>query len=85
MNLSYVITQAYSHFLHVMDDTKYVRSVFERYALEELNLPENEVPQFNRKVEIDDENEINSPEFDRFYIWYYLNYMAPLKEAAKKS
>ncbi len=75
MKLDLIIANAYGHFLYHYNSYEKSKPIFERYAKEELNLPEEELEGFMRKTIVEDENEINSAEFDRFYIWYYFNYM----------
>jgi signal transduction histidine kinase len=78
MNQAKMIADAYGHFLEVSDDEN-DRKVFFHFATEELNLPEKEAAAFSRKVMIENEGEINSPEFDQFYTWYYLNYVMEIQ------
>jgi len=40
-----------------------------------LEWPDEKIPGFVRDVVIEDENEIEAREFDRFYTWYYINYV----------
>ena len=75
MNLDTMIAEAYGHFLHACFYELYKKIVFAHFAKDELDLPEEEIPDFIRRTETDDEDEIDSREFDRFYTWYYINYV----------
>jgi len=84
MNLDSIIAEAYGHFLQACSNELYKQIVFAHFAKDELDLTEEEIPDFIRRTETDDEDEIDSREFDRFYTWYYINYVinAPVMGAA---
>jgi len=75
MNLDMMRAEAYGHFLLACSDLFYRQIVLAHFALDELKLPAEEAIVYTRKAKIEDESEINSPEFDRFYTWYYINYV----------
>jgi hypothetical protein len=75
MNLDIMIAEAYGHFLHACANKRNSQIVFAHYAKDELDLPESEIEGFIRTVEVEDEDEMDSREFDRFYTWYYINYV----------
>jgi len=75
MNLDTMIAEAYGHFLHACAYEMYKKIVFAHFAKDELDLPEEEILDFIRSTQEDDEDEIDSREFDRFYTWYYINYV----------
>ena len=78
MNLDIMIATAYGHFLQERRHYCQSHPIFVHYAKDELDLPENEIDSFIRVVHEEDEGEIDSSEFDRFYTWYYINYMVGL-------
>ena len=75
MNLDLMRAEAYGHFLIACSNIFYRQIVFAHFALEELKLPPEDALFYTRRVMIVDENEIDSPDFDRFYTWYYINYV----------
>ena len=75
MNLDIMIAEAYGHFLHACANKRNSQIVFAHYAKDELDLPESDIKGFIRAVEVEDEDEMDGREFDRFYTWYYINYV----------
>ena len=75
MNLDTMRAEAYGHFLHACTNEFYRKIVFTHFAKDELEWPDERIPGFIRDVIIEDENEIEAREFDRFYTWYYINYV----------
>jgi hypothetical protein len=82
MNLETMIATAYGHFLNACTDSFSSKLVFAHYAKDELDLPESEIEGFIRVVQEEDEDEIDSREFDRFYTWYYINYVICVERKA---
>lgn len=75
MSLDQMIADAYGHFLNHYNGPEISAPIFHRYAIEELNLSETAALVYTRPTEIEIEDEIASDKFDRFYTWYYINYM----------
>lgn len=75
MNLDIMIAEAYGHFLLACVNKRTSQIVFAHYAKDELDLSESEIEGFIRTVVVEDEDEMDSREFDRFYTWYYINYV----------
>jgi hypothetical protein len=84
MNLDMMRAEAYGHFLRACTNEFYRKLVFTHFAVEELEWPEEKIPGFVRDVVIENEDEIETGEFDRFYTWYYINYVinTPVKGIA---
>lgn len=78
MDLDKMRAEAYGHLLLECTDVFYRQIVLAHFALEELKLPNDEAIFYTRNVLIMNESEINSPEFDRFYMWYYINYIVKM-------
>ena len=51
MNLDTMIAEAYGHFLHACSYELYKKIVFAHFAKDELDLPEEEIPNFMRSTE----------------------------------
>lgn len=84
MNLDMMRAEAYGHFLRACTNEFYRKLVFTHFAVEELEWPDEKIPGFVRDVVIENEEDIETGEFDRFYTWYYINYVinTPVKGIA---
>lgn len=75
MSTEKMIIEAYRHFLNTCPTYTESQPVFERYALDELGLTAQQAKAFIRPLMVEHETDIDSPEFARFYTWYYINVM----------
>lgn len=89
MTIQSVVELAYRHLQENTFTTEDKLAIIKRHAMEELEMNEADAEAFALKDEPDLEGEIDSSGFEKFYLWYYFNYVEPPKmdhavEAAKK-
>lgn len=77
MNIDNMIQTAYGHLLTIYPHPEQTQRIFERYALDELGMSPKAASKFSRPVMVQDEKEIESAEFARFYTWYFINVIVP--------
>jgi hypothetical protein len=80
MTLEDMTEIARDHFIAnlITEVTKMI--VFHHYASEELDLPPDQMADFIIKTQIGERDDLFNDE-DRFYTWYYVNYVVPVPAA----
>jgi hypothetical protein len=75
MTLEKMISVSYGHFLTASANREAAKRVFIHYAEEQLALSGTAAQQFQRKIPEEADEVIESQAFDRFYTWYFINYV----------
>jgi hypothetical protein len=77
MNLKAIVEDAYELFTREFPERLASEMVFERYATEELKLNKEDTPQFVIKAVDGSVEQASEDEYNRFYLWFYINYVVP--------